>query len=70
MKSSNSQKEGKGDEKEDEWKPPGEDPPPPDSRPSNEPKIGFHKYTVKFYPKAKCELHDARRIPLDIKHKS
>jgi hypothetical protein len=66
LKSSNLHKEGKGDEKEDKRKPPGGDP-PPDSGPSSEPEMGLHKYTMKVYPKAKCELHDARRIPLDIK---
>ncbi|CAM6024290.1 unnamed protein product [Sphagnum balticum] len=57
---------GKGDEKDDEGKPPGGDP-PPNSEPSNEPEMVPHTYTVKVYPKAGCKFRDAREIPHLIK---
>jgi hypothetical protein len=41
---------GKGDENDDEDKPPGGDP-PPNSGPSSDPEMVPHKYTVKVHPK-------------------
>jgi hypothetical protein len=56
---------GKGDEKDDEGKPPSGDP-PPDSEPSSEPEKDLLKYTVQVYAKEKT-FRDARQIPDEIK---
>jgi len=57
---------GKGDEKDDEGKPPGGDP-PLNSGPSSEPKMVPCTYTVKVYPEAGRKFRDARKIPHQIK---
>jgi hypothetical protein len=56
---------GKGDEKDDEGKPPGGDP-PPNSGPSGEPKMVPRKFTVQVYPEAGQSFHDAE-IPCQIR---
>jgi hypothetical protein len=58
-------KRGKGDEKDDERKPPGGDP-PSDSEYSSEPEMVPCKYTVKVYPGAGRRFHDASEIPSQI----
>jgi len=57
---------GKADEKDDEGKPPGGDP-PPNSGPSSEPEMVPRTYTVKVYPEAGRKFRDARGIPHQIK---
>jgi hypothetical protein len=59
-------KRGKGDEKDDEDKPPGGDP-PLDSEPSSEPEMVPCRFTVKVYPEAGCTFHVAREIPPQVK---
>jgi hypothetical protein len=66
QKSSNWWEYGKGDEKDDEGKPPGGDP-PPNSGPSSEPEMVPRTYTVKVYPEAGRKFCDAREIPPEIK---
>jgi hypothetical protein len=57
---------GKGDEKDDEDKPPGGDP-PPDSEPSSEPEMVPCRFRVKVYPEAGCTFRVAKEIPPQIK---
>jgi hypothetical protein len=60
LKPSTGREYGKGDEKDDEGKPPGGDP-PPNSGPSNELEMVPHTYTVKVYPKAGRKFCDAKK---------
>jgi hypothetical protein len=57
---------GKGDEKDDEGKPPGGDP-PPNYGPSSEPEMVPRKYTVEVYLEAGRKFRIAREIPHQIK---
>jgi hypothetical protein len=56
----------KGDEKDDESKPPGGDP-PPDSGPSSEPETVPPIFTVNIYPEAGRRFCDATEIPPQIR---
>jgi len=57
---------GKGDEKDDEGKPPGGDP-SPNSGPSSEPEIVPRQYTVKVYPEAGRNFRGVTEIPCQIR---
>ncbi|CAK9274317.1 unnamed protein product [Sphagnum jensenii] len=57
---------GKGDEKDDERKSPGGDP-PSHSEPSSEPEMVPCRYTVKVYPGAGQRFHDASETQSQIK---
>jgi hypothetical protein len=60
---------GKGDEKDEEGKPPGGDP-PPNSGPSGEPKMVPCTYTVKVYPEAGQSFRGGHEIPRQIRKAS
>jgi len=62
-------KRGKGDEKDDERKPPGGDP-PPDYGPSSELERVLPIFTVNVYPEAGCRFCDAIEIPPQIRKAS
>jgi hypothetical protein len=57
---------GKGDENNDEGKPPGGDP-TPYSGPSSDPEMVPPKYTVNVYPKKGCAFRVGRQNPDEIK---
>jgi hypothetical protein len=57
---------GKGDEKDDEGKPPGGDP-PPDSEPSSEPERDPPIFTVNVHPEAGRRFRDPAEIPPQIR---
>jgi hypothetical protein len=65
LKPSTGREYGKGDEKDDEGKPPSGDP-PPNSGPSGEPKMVPRTYTVKVYPEPGQSFHDSE-IPSQIR---